>query len=142
MNKEDLSPAQIAKRMINNGTTVQEITIRGWLDEDSHTVGPRNVESIEQIGLVINDESMFSNPNDYFVACATVRRLRRRILDAIATATLAKVTGNEINQDSVISTVSEQIDDLAVVLSIENVFFTTEMVPVNIINRPVFVGMD
>ena len=142
MNKEDLSPAQIAKRMINNGTTVQEITIRGWLDEDSHTVGPRNVESIEQIGLVINDESMFINTNDYFVACATVRRLRRRILDAIATATLAKVTGNEINQDSVISTVSEQIDDLAVVLSIENVFFTTEMVPVNIINRPVFVGMD
>lgn len=41
MKKNNLSAKNIAKAMIANGVSVQEATIRHWLDEDEHTVGPR-----------------------------------------------------------------------------------------------------
>lgn len=58
MRDNNIPASEIAKEMIKNGVSVQEITIRGWLDEDSHTVGPRKQESIEQIALLIEDEDM------------------------------------------------------------------------------------
>lgn len=128
--------------MKKNGVRVQEATIRGWLDEDSHTVGPREVSSIEQIAVVIGDAEMLDNSNLYFDACVEIRKVRRKILDAIAKATLTKLSGNELKQDSFLATVRGQLDDWAVELSIENIIFMSEEVPTYMINRPVSVGME
>ena len=142
MNANSLSTKQIVKRMKKNGVRVQEATIRGWLDEDSHTVGPREVSSIEQIAVVIGDAEMLENSNLYFDACVEIRKVRRKILDAIAKATLTKLSGNELKQDSFLATVRGQLDDWAVELSIENIIFMNEEVPTYMINRPVSVGME
>ena len=69
--------------MIKNGVNVQETTVRGWLDEDSHTVGPRHEDSIQQIALLTEDIEMFENAKIYHEACATIRRIRRDILAQI-----------------------------------------------------------
>ena len=142
MNDMSLSPGKIAKRMINNGARVQEVTIKGWLDEDSHTVGPREMNSIEQIASIIGDADMLKNASIYFQACADIRKIRRQILEAIGRATLTRLTGNELRKDSILATVQEKINDLAVVLTIESITFVKEEVPTYMINRPVSIGTE
>ena len=139
MNKNE---RKIAKRMINNGARVQEVTIKGWLDEDSHTVGPREMNSIEQIASIIGDADMLKNASIYFQACADIRKIRRQILEAIGRATLTRLTGNELRKDSILATVQEKINDLAVVLTIESITFVKEEVPTYMINRPVSIGTE
>lgn len=142
MNINTLSPKIIARKMIENGTDVQEITIRGWLDEDSHTVGPRNMSSIEQIALIIGDEHMLDNAEVYFQACSTIRRVRRQILEAIGNAALKKLTGNDLKKDFILATVQEKLSSIAVVVNIERITFVKEKIPVHLINRPVSMGVD
>lgn len=142
MNKEDLTPGNVAKSMIKNGARVQEVTIRGWLDEDSHIVGPRDLSSIEQIASVIGDRGMSGEAERYFRACSDIRKLRRKILEAIGRAMLTNLTGKELKEDSVLATVQEKINDLAVVLTIENISFMKDEVPSYMINRPVSVGTE
>lgn len=93
MRDNNIPASEIAKEMIKNGVSVQEITIRGWLDEDSHTVGPRKQESIEQIALLIEDEDMLEHADQYFEACGTIRRIRREILGWIGEAIIDKLSG-------------------------------------------------
>lgn len=136
MNQSGKSAKKIAEAMIANGVTVQEITIRGWLDEDSHTVGPRKVDSIQQIALLAGDDDLFDHAELCFDACATIRRLRRNILDAIAQAILGSFSGTE-SQDAIAVAAMEQVADLATVAKIERITFVNEQLPVNMVNRPV-----
>ena len=136
MNQSGKSAKVIAEAMIANGVTVQEITIRGWLDEDSHTVGPRKVDSIQQIALLAGDDDLFDHAELCFDACASIRRLRRRILDAIAQAILGSFSGTE-TEDAIVITAMEQVTDLATVAKIERITFVNEQIPVNMVNRPV-----
>lgn len=137
MKKNNLSAKDIAKSMIVNGISVKEATIRHWLDEDEHTVGPRELSSLQQIGLLTNNSELFDNSEAYYDACAVIRRVRRKILDAIGTATLTEVTGQQLRKDSILATVKEQIANQAVVLQIDRIEFINDTVPVYLINRPV-----
>jgi len=136
MNVSGKSAKKIAEAMIANGVTVQEITIRGWLDADSHTVGPRKVDSIQQIALLAGDDDLFDHAELCFEACASIRRLRRHILDAIAQAILGSFSGTEAD-DAIAIAAMEQVADLATVAKIERITFVNEQVPVNMVNRPV-----
>ncbi len=137
MNSTGTSAKKIAETMIKNGVSVQEITIRGWLDEDSHTVGPRHLDSIQQIALIAGDDQLFDNAEVIFTACAAVRKVRRRILDAIAQAILGSITGGDSKRDPIVKAVSEQVKDLAVILQVESISFVNESVPINMTNHPV-----
>ena len=137
MNIHNFSAKYIADAMIENGTTVGEATIRRWLDEDAHIVGPRDVDSLRQIGDVTKNDDLKRHANDYHSACAEVRKVRRKILDAIGTATLTKVTGKQLKTDSILATVNEEIGEMAVVLQIDSIAFVNETVPLHMINRPV-----
>ena len=138
MKNKNVSAKEIADIMIKNGVSVQEATIRGWLDEDSHTVGPRKVDSIQQVALVTGDEYMFDHANEYFEACAAIRKTRKSIMNSIAKAMLGKITGNiKDEKDSILASVSDNIDKLATILQIEKITHVQESVPVNMINRPI-----
>lgn len=139
MNETGEEAGAIANRMIRNGVSVQEPTIRGWLDEDSHTVGPRKLESIQQIALLTNDEEMFDQAETIFKACADVRRIRGKIMDAIGRAVLSGITGGKHSSDPIFDLVYSQIGELSVMLQIESISFVKENVPINIINRPITV---
>lgn len=137
MNENDVTAKEIADTMIRNGVSVQEATIRGWLDEDSHTVGPRKLDSIQQVALVTGDEYMFDHADEYFDACAVIRRTRRQILSAIGQAILGRLTGNENKTDSIFESVSDNIEKLATIIQIEKLTRVNESIPVNLINRPI-----
>lgn len=136
MNRNNLGISEVAAEMIKNGISIQEITIRGWLDEDSHIVGPRKVESIQQIAILTGNSEMLNHADDYFDACSIVRKTRRRILSIIAQTVLGGLVGEEPKNDPIYLSVYEHMDGLATILQIDTVRKVTQSVPSNIINRP------
>lgn len=137
MKQTGSSAKAIADEMISNGVSVQEITIRGWLDEESHTVRPQKLDSIQQIALIAGNDELFDSAEVCFDAGGQIYKIRRRILKAIGQAILGEVTGNSNATDSMTATVADRIKDAAVTLQIETITFVDDEVPVNTINRPI-----
>jgi len=136
MQTKRLSASNIAKMMIANGVQVQENTVKGWLDEDSHTIGPRKVDSIQQIANLVGDRDLFTNAEQYYEACSIVRRVRREILKQIGEAIISKLCGQKVKGNSIIADVYERIDSIALILCLESITAIKREVPVNLTNRP------
>lgn len=136
MREKNVNAKSIAVRMIENGVGVEEATIRGWLDEDSHTVGPRSEDSIQQIALIVEDEEMFENSKEYHDACAEIRSVRKSIRKQIGDAILRKLAG-KAPASGTFKEVYEKIDSLAIVLRLETISFVSQQIPVNFSNRPI-----
>ena len=137
MRKTQKSAKDIAKAMIENGVQVQEITIRSWLDEDDHTVGPRDKESIRQIALLVEDDELFEHYEQFFEACTVIRRIRREILKTIGEAIISKLSGKTPVEGTLIADIFDRIDSLARVLRLESITFVTRNLPMNATNRPI-----
>ena len=133
-----LRTKKIAEEMIKNGVPVQEMTIRGWLDEDSHTVGPRKAESIEQIALLVEDHDMFERYKEYYDACGKIRKLRVEILKMLGRAIIQKVSGKGLEKNMLFAEISNKITSLSLVLKLEVLTIPdhTKQVPANVTNRP------
>ena len=137
MQDMNMSAKIIASKMIANGAKVQEITIRGWLDEDSHTVGPRSIESIQQIATLVENEDMFENAQVYFDACSTIRKIRREILNQVGEAIINKLSGRQPKNNTIMEDIYNRIDSVALILRLETISFTEREVPMNLTNRPI-----
>lgn len=81
---------------------MQEVTIRQWLVEDSHIVGPRNEQTLEYIAALTQDPYLLADAHGFFISCAEVRHDRRKILDLIAKAIGDKLSGNLPPEGSVL----------------------------------------
>lgn len=137
MNKTGLTPRRIADAMIKNGVEVQEQTVISWLDKDSHTVGPRRIDSIQQIGLLVENERLFDRAEEYYEACREVVKMRRKILDGISEAILLKLAGKNPEPDTLIADVYERVDAVTTLLRMESIVFIKKNVPTAMINRPI-----
>lgn len=137
MKRTGSSAKAIADEMISNGVSVQEITIRGWLDEESHTVRPKKLDSIQQIALIAGNNELFDNAEICFDARGQIYKIRRQILKAIGRAILGEVTGKSDVTSTVTAAVADRIKDAAVVLQIETITFVGDEVPINTTNRPI-----
>lgn len=131
------SAKTLADAMIKNGVSVQEATIRTWLDEDAHTVRPRKLDSIQQIALIAGDEDLFDNAESCYAAGGVIYKVRRQILRAIGQAILGEITGGNDVSDPIMRAVSDRIEKAAIVLQIETITFLNDTVPLNSINRPI-----
>ena len=137
MKRTRSSAKAIADEMISNGVSVQEITIRGWLDEESHTVRPQKLDSIQQIALIAENDELFDSAEVCFDAGGQIYKIRRQILKAIGQAILGEVTGNSDVTSAVTEAVADRIKDAAVILQIETITFVDDEAPINTINRPI-----
>lgn len=137
MKQTESSAKSIADEMIANGVNVQEITIRGWLDEESHTVRPRELDSIQQIALIAGNDELFDHAGECFEAGREIYKIRRQILKAIGQAILGEVTGNNAVTSTMAAAVADRIKDAAVTLQIETITFMDDKVPINTTNRPI-----
>jgi len=136
--EKDLSTKELASRLTRNGKNVSDTTIRNWFDEDSHTVGPREEDSIKQIGELTGNEQLVSRSKDYFDACHKIRLVRMKILSQVGLAIINKLSGNAIKDVEISKDIYDRIDDLAVVLQIERLTPINKVVPTNITNRPIY----
>lgn len=137
MKRTGSSAKAIADEMISNGVNVQEITIRGWLDEESHTVRPQKLDSIQQIALIAGNDELFDSAEVCFNAGGQIYKIRRQILRAIGQAILGEVTGNSDVTGTVTAAVADRIKNAAVTLQIQAITFVDDEVPINTTNRPI-----
>lgn len=137
MKRTGSSAKTIADEMISNGVRVQEITIRGWLDEETHTVRPQKLDSIQQIALIAGNDELFDSAELCFDAGGEIYKIRRQILKVIGQAILGEVTGNSSLTGTMQKAVADRIKDAAVTLQIETITFVDDEVPVNTTNRPI-----
>ena len=137
MKRTRSSAKAIANEMIKNGVNVQEITIRGWLDEGSHTVRPQKLDSIQQIALIAGDDELFDSAEVCFDAGGEIYKTRRQILKGIGQAILGEVTGSSDVTGTMVAAIADRIKDAAVTLQIESITFVDDKVPINTINRPI-----
>ncbi len=137
MQENSLSPQKVVDEMLRLNVPVQEPTIIRWLDEDTHTVGPRKIESLRAIGRLTGNSGLQTNPELYFEACREIRSIRRRILGEIGRAIINKLSGARVSENSEFAEVYEKVDSLAEVLQIERIVPTETVLPLSVANRPV-----
>ncbi|WP_276949491.1 DrmE family protein [Enterocloster lavalensis] len=137
MERTGETPARIVEKMIANGVSVHPVTIRNWLDEGTHTVGPRKVEYLEQIALLTENVEMFDHAEEYFEACRDVRHVRRTILQELGTAIIRRLEGEKAVGGIIPPEIQEGLDAMAVVLRIETIVKTDKSVPAYMTNRPI-----
>lgn len=131
--------SDIAKKLRKIGSPLQEATIRSWLAEDSHIVGPRDVETMGYIAKVTQDVRILNDINGYFEACRIVRRERRKILELIGRAINNKLSGHIPQEGSALEVVYSNVDNLSETLELENVIELSERinVSINLVNKPI-----
>ena len=129
----------IAKELKKYGSSLQEVTVRQWLIEESHIIGPRDARTMKMIAEITHDPYLLSDPDGYFEACRIVRHYRREILTLIAQAINDKLSNKQPVQGSAFEVVYENVEKLSETLELENVFELDDVAVVNngIVNRPI-----
>jgi succinate dehydrogenase flavin-adding protein (antitoxin of CptAB toxin-antitoxin module) len=129
----------IAKELKKYGSTLQEVSIRQWLDEESHIVGPRDEKTMEMIAKLTKDKFLLANFKGVFEDCRIVRHYRRDILSLIAQAINDKLSNKVPEPGSVFEVVYEHVDKLSETLELENVYELEETAFVfnGLVNRPI-----
>lgn len=131
--------SDVAKKLRKAGSSLQESTVRSWLVEDSHIVGPKYAETMGYIAKVTQDVKILSDTDGYFTACKIVRRERGKILELIGKAINSKLSGHNPQEGSVLEVVYNNVDNLSETLELENVIKLPESVNVgiNLVNKPI-----
>lgn len=137
--KHKMSYSTLAKVFRKMGSSLQEVSIRQWLIEESTIVGPRELKTMEQIAKVTNDPDLLSDPESYYEACRTVRHYRREILSMIAMAINEKLSNKTPIPGSISEIIYNNIDKLSETIELENVIELDEVIKVsiNMVNRPI-----
>lgn len=129
----------IAKKLKALGCTLQEVTIRQWLIEESHIVGPQNESHMVMIGQLTQDPLILGNPHEFFEACRIIRHYRREILKLIGQAISEKLSNKIPAPGSVFEIVFDNVDNLTEKIELENIYELEkpENVNSNLVNRPI-----
>ncbi|BAL00271.1 hypothetical protein OBV_30720 [Oscillibacter valericigenes Sjm18-20] len=129
----------LAHELAKHGSSLQEVSIRQWLDEESHIVGPRDEKVMDIIAKVTQDPYMLADPKGYFEACKIVRHYRREILSLIAQAINDKLSNKVPEAGSVFEAVFEHVELLSEIMELNNIYELdkTAMVSNGLVNRPI-----
>ncbi|MDE7177980.1 MAG: DrmE family protein [Lachnospiraceae bacterium] len=129
----------IAKKMRNAGSSLQDVAIRSWLVEDSHIVGPKNAETMGYIAQITQDKKLLNDTDEFFEACRIVRSERRKILELIGKAINDKLSGHIPQEGSALEVVYNNVDNLSETLELENIIELHEStnVSINLVNKPI-----
>ena len=139
MRSNGYTARKVVDLMLKDGSGVHEQTILHWLDEDSYTVGPRDVDSIRHIGNITGVEELKENPEDIFEACRDIRSIRRKILDQVGEAIFDKLSGQTPQRGNYMESIYEKIDTLADIKRVERIAKVETAVPMWMANRPILI---
>ena len=137
--KNKFTYRDVAQKLRECGSTLQEVTVRQWLIEDSHIVGPRDVDTMKYIAEITQDPYLLKDVIGYFNACRNVRHERRNILRLIAQAINDRLAGFVPQKGSVLEVVYDNIEKLSETKELEDILQLSESVDVNIyfVNKPI-----
>lgn len=134
-----LSYRDVAKRLRSLGLSIQEVSVRQWLIEESHIVGPREENTLEQIAILTQDPFLLENTHSYFEACEIVRKQRKNILKLIGKAIVDKLSGLAPTDDKLLKFIFENVESLSESLELDefSVLDKPVSVPAAFTNRPI-----
>lgn len=137
-NDKDLSFKELAKQLETHGSKKHEATIQSWLAEDSYIVGPKDDEPYIAIAKMTQDSELLSDPISFRIACDKIRSIRTGILKLIAKTIISKYSGKLTVEDDLAKVVSENIDDISILVQIETITIVEDKkAPINMVNRPI-----
>lgn len=138
MSATGLKPTKIARAMKKNGTNVVEQTIVGWLDPFAHTVCPRDIESIRQIGVLTELNDLVEHPEVVMNAGKEIKKIRKQILKGIGQQIVDKMSGKPRPAEGTVeASIYDRLDSQADVLCITQIVPVERKMPMNYTNRPV-----
>lgn len=136
--RNNLSFKSLSKHLERFGSKKHEVTIQSWLAEDSYIVGPQDVETYIAIARMTQNQEMLADPKAFCDACDTIRRVRIGVLKLIAKSIISKYSGRLIEDSDMARVVSENIDEISVLIQIETIIpVEDKKAPINMINRPI-----
>lgn len=129
----------LADRLKEYGSSLTAMTIRQWLTEDGHIVGPRDEKTLKLIGHMIQDPYLMREYRSYYEGCRIVRHERGKILELIAKAIKDKLGGHVPAAGSILEVVYDNVENLSEIMEIDNIMCLDEVmnVPINLVNRPI-----
>ena len=135
----DLTYRAVAKEMKKHGSSLQEVTIRQWLIEESHIIGPRDAHTMRIIAVVTQDPYLLRDSDGYYEACRVIRHYRREILSLIAQAINDKLSNKQPVRGSAFEVVYENVEKLSETMELENVYELDDVAVINngMVNRPI-----
>jgi len=135
--KSQLSLKSISEQMANYGQPKHEVTLRSWLSDECHTVGPRELDTFYQLALICDDKEMQKDPESFFAACNAIRSLRIRILELIGVSIVNNFNANGQSKDYLSRLVAEKVSSISQVIQIDSIKSVTSIkVPAHLTNRP------
>lgn len=137
--KHNFTYKEVAQYLRNAGSNIQEMAVRGWLIDDSHIVGPRDIKTLEYIAVVTMNNELMENSQSYFTACKMVRSDRRQILNFISKAVTEKISGNVFTHDPILKIVYDNMERLSKTIELENISEMEEsrFISINLVNFPI-----
>ena len=135
--RDSLSFPELAKILSFNGVEINAATLRTWMDENSHIVGPQNEKGIlTNIAIVAKDDDMKRNVDLYCKSIIEIRQFRRKILNVIGQVIISKLENKDNNNDILNSIISERIEGQYQLLQVEAIESINEVVPAFLANKP------
>lgn len=134
MDMNGVSYREFARRLGNAGCQKHEVTVRSWLYEESHVVGPFDVEDYEAMDKLVHFEY---SPAEIKVACDAVRSFRRKVLGLLAKAIIRRMSSE--NSDPVWDSVLSNAENLSQIEQIISINSTEDekYIPLNLVNKPI-----
>ena len=128
-----LSYQQLADQLAKSGCLKHQVTIRSWLVEESHIVGPRDTGDYEAI---VSLTKLAESPEKIKAACEEIRSLRIKILDSLGKAIIRGMFTDE--RDPVSELVYQKAGNLTQIEQITGITNSGSdaNVPVYMINKP------
>ena len=138
-NNHGLSYHDVAQQLRTYGLSIQEVSVRQWLIEESHIIGPREENTLIQIANLTKDPLLLKNPHAYFEACEIVRKQRKNILKLIGKAIVNKLSGHASADDPLLESIFENVENLSETLELDEVSILDKPVslPATFTNRPI-----
>lgn len=137
----NLSYKDLSKKLEKHGSKKHDVTIQSWLAEDSYIVGPQDNETYIAIAEMTGDADMLADPKSFCRACEKIRSVRIGILKLIAKTIISKYSGKLTDESDLAKVVSENIDDISVLVQLETITPVDEKkAPINMVNRPIAIN--
>lgn len=137
MQSRRLSFRDVSRKLADLGHKKHEGTIRSWLNEESHIVGPRDEDSFVAVALITSDKDISDDPHKYWNACGVIRSTRVRILRYIGMSILSSMGHRRKRKDDLLASIIGDISGFTNLLHIENIVESPNLdMPVNMVNKP------
>ncbi|MEY9096704.1 DrmE family protein [Paenibacillus sp. RC84] len=137
--KKRLSYRGLSNIMADAGTLKHEVTLRSWLDQSSHIVGPRDVESYMAIAKITKDPQLLKNPEAFHQSTREVRTMRIRILKFLGKNIVQSYNKNQdAQEDEILSKLPIDLNKMSRLVQIEQLSDTENLlIPAHLANKPV-----